>query len=66
MRKMTLTKTRLLYIQLASYLIFIAFLLMNRYDAGVPDFVQGLAFGISATGLVFVVANYKLLQNRAN
>ncbi|QMV43021.1 hypothetical protein [Cohnella cholangitidis] len=60
-----MTKNQVLFIQLASFVIFIAFLIMNRYDGQIPDFVQGMALGMCTTGFVVVLFKHKLLKSAA-
>jgi len=65
MRKIKLTKNGVLAIQAMSFLAFIVSLTMNRYEAAIPDFVQGLGYGLAIGGFLIVVANLKLLKEKA-
>ncbi|WP_239616089.1 hypothetical protein [Cohnella mopanensis] len=60
-----MTKNQVLLIQLASFAIFIAFLIMNRYDSKIPDFVQGMALGMCSAGFVIVLLKHKVMKGEA-
>lgn len=62
---MVKSKKNIQFIQMVTFVLFVAFLVMNRFASGVPDFVQGLMLGVSVTGFVFILLNYKLLKENS-
>ncbi|GEM_PF-6534980 len=64
--KVKLTKNGVLAIQSISFLAFLLSLYANRYEAVIPDFVQGLGYGLCIGGFLIVIANLKLLKGQAD
>lgn len=61
---MKLTKNGVLAIQAISSFLLVAMLILNRYEAGIPDFVQGLGFGLCIGGFALALANLKRLRSK--